>query len=121
MTFLLVLALVLISVWIVFAIIDRIVGWAFARHERRRNETYPQEFLYADIGRMHREVDREVERLAAWVPPAQYPDPTAGATPRARGPYRSRTAAPRLGAPDRQSEYGQSTSLIGTARVEGQR
>jgi len=121
MTFVGVLVVVLLSVWIVFAIIDRVVGWAFERHERRRNAKYPQEFLYADVGRMHREVDREVERLAAWVPPAQSPTATAGPTSGARGPYRSRTAAPRLGAPDRQSEYGQSTSLIGTARVEGQR
>jgi len=114
MTFLVAFALVLLSTWIVFAIVDRVVGWAFSRGER---DPYPEEFLYADVGRMHREVDREVERLAARVPAPESPTPTAGPASRARGPYRSRTAAPRLGAADRQSDYGAGTSLVGTSSV----
>jgi hypothetical protein len=119
MTFVCALVLVFMSAWIVFAVIDRIVDWAFARVER---DPYPEEFLYADPGRMHREVDREVERLSHWVPPAQPPTPTAGTTTGAGAPHRSRTAAPRLGATDRQSDYGEGTSLVGPASVvEGER
>jgi hypothetical protein len=109
MTFLAAFVLVLLVTWMVFAIVDRIVGWAFARGER---DPYPEDFLYADAGRLHREVDSEIERLSHWVPPTQYPVETAGPPARARGPYRSRTAPPRLGATDRQSDYGQSTSLV---------
>ena len=113
MMFLFALSVVLLFALVIFAVVDWIVGRLFARGERLLQDRYPEDFLYADMGRLHREVDLEVERLAARVPPPQYTAPTAGAASRARGPYRTRTAAPRLGAPDRQSEYGEGTSLIG--------
>jgi len=120
MTFLVALWLVLLITWIVFAIVDRIVGWAFARGERRAR--YPEDFLYADVGKQHREIAREVDRLSSRVPAPQYPAPVAGPTSRARGAYRSRATTASVGSvPDRQSEYGQSTSLIGSARVEESR
>jgi hypothetical protein len=122
MTFLVALVLVLVVAWIVFAIIDRIVGWAFERRERVVHERYPEEFLYADPARLHREAESEVDRLAGRVPPPQLVATVAGAASQARGPYRSTATVPRLVQAtsgvcdlDRQSEYGQSTSLVGSA------
>jgi hypothetical protein len=125
MKFVLALVLVFMSAWVVFAVIDRIVDWAFKRGER---DPYPEEFLYADPGRMHREVDRELERLAHRVSPAQSPTPTAGTATGTGTPHRSRTTKTSVGFIttysgdfDRQSDYGEGTSLVGPARVEGKR
>jgi hypothetical protein len=121
MTFLVVLGVIVLAALALYGVFAWIVEAAFARGEHWLQERQPEDFRYADAGRMHRETQGEVDRLAARLPAQKYPAPVAGPTAKARGPYRSGASTGRVGDPrelDRNSDYGQSTSLVS---VEGDR